>query len=395
MPNSMTKNMNKQPVDVSVKELEELLGHFLDSGPDINFAMKIVGHPGVGKSSIVRQVAEKKGFLFMDTRLAFKENIDLGGYPVPDHSKNRMIYFRPRFIPPEQVPEGFQGILWFLDEANRAHPTVIQTLFQIITERMCGEHALPERTAIVLAGNLGEEDHTVITDFDDSALDGRLAIFHLKPSAESWLNWAARNGVHPSIISYITLFPEKIWDEIHIHPNPRGWHQVSQALILSYGLQTEEALRQHLSESPGSSLEKLVMSLIGETVCSDFLTQVTAPRQISSAQILEGNDETLALVKSGELPSEDLLWAVTGAIHLIRELRIHHHAKDTEPLLRPLGNLLRCIGFSRTDTRFSFFYLLLKECGVFTLIPSALGNLESAEEKQDLFKRFTDIVNPV
>jgi hypothetical protein len=64
-------------------------------------------------------------------------------------------------------------------------------------------------------------------------------------------------------------------------------------------------------------------------------------------------------------------------------------------LLRPLGNLLRCIGFSRTDTRFSFFYLLLKECGVFTLIPSALGNVESAEEKQDLFKRFTDIVNPV
>jgi hypothetical protein len=305
-----------------------------------------------------------------------------------------MIYFRPRFIPPEEVPEGFQGILWFLDEANRAHPTVIQTLFQIITERMCGEHALPERTAIVLAGNLGEEDHTVITDFDDSALDGRLAIFHLKPSAESWLTWAAQSGIHPSIISYITLFPEKIWDEIHIHPNPRGWHQVSQALILSYGLLTEESLRQHLSENPGSSLEKLVMSLIGETVCTDFLSQVTAPRQISSAQILEGNEDAFTRAKSGTLPSEDLLWAVTGAIHLIRELRIRHHAHDTEPLLRPLGNLLRCIGFSRTDTRFSFFYLLLKECGVFTLIPSALKTLESDEEKKELFKRFTDIINP-
>lgn len=387
--------MNKKPVDVSVRELEELLSHFLDSGPSINFAMKIVGHPGVGKSSIVRQVAEKKGFLFMDTRLAFKENIDLGGYPVPDHSRNRMIYFRPRFIPPEKVPEGYQGILWFLDEANRAHPTVIQTLFQIITERMCGEHALPDRTAIVLAGNLGEEDHTVITDFDDSALDGRLAVFHLKPSAESWLGWAAQSGIHPAIISYITLFPEKIWDEIHIHPNPRGWHQVSQALSLSFGLGTEEGLRRHLSDNPGSSLEKLVMSLIGETVCADFLTQVTAPRQISSAEILNGDTGVLNRVKAGDLPSEDLLWAVTGAMHLVREMRVRHPERDTGPLLRPLGNLLRCIGFSRTDTRFSFFFLLLKECGVFTLIPAAIDTLESDEEKHDLFKRFTDIVNPV
>ena len=24
-------------------------------------------------------------YYFIDTRLAFKENVDLGGYPVPDH----------------------------------------------------------------------------------------------------------------------------------------------------------------------------------------------------------------------------------------------------------------------------------------------------------------------
>lgn len=386
--------MNKHPVDVSVNELEELLSNYLDSGPAINFALKIVGHPGVGKSSIVRQVAEKKRFLFIDTRLAFKENIDLGGYPVPDHSKNRMIYFRPKFIPPEQVPDECEGILWFLDEANRAHPTVIQTLFQIITERMCGEHVLPEKTAIVLAGNLGEEDHTMITDFDDSALDGRLAIFHLKPSAESWLIWASQSGIHPSIISYITLFPEKLWDEIHIHPNPRGWHQVSQALILSYGIPSEQALNDYLSENPGAALEKLIMSLVGQTVSADFLSQVTCPRQISSAQILAGDPDSLARVKEGSLPSEDLLWAVTGAIQSIRDQRIRHHDSDTAPLLGPLGNVLRYIGFSRTDTRFSFFYLLLKECGVFTLIPPALDTLESEQEKTELFKRFTDIVNP-
>ena len=123
--------MNKKPVEVNVQELEEILERYLDSGDRINYALKIVGHPGVGKSAIVRQAAERKNRLFIDTRLAFKENVDLGGYPVPDETEGRMIYYRPRFIPPAEVPAGRDGIVWFLDESNRAHPTVIQTLFQI------------------------------------------------------------------------------------------------------------------------------------------------------------------------------------------------------------------------------------------------------------------------
>ena len=134
--------MQKRPVDVNAEELAEVLDRYLDAKGSLGYAIKIVGHPGTGKSALVKQAAQRKNLHFIDTRLAFKENIDLGGYPVPDHESRRMIYYRPRFIPPEEVPEGCDGILWFLDEANRAHPTVIQTLFQVITEGRCGEHAL-------------------------------------------------------------------------------------------------------------------------------------------------------------------------------------------------------------------------------------------------------------
>jgi len=194
--------MKKSPVKVNVPELKEILSNYLDADSAINYAIKIVGHPGIGKSDIVRQTAYNKNFYFIDTRLAFKENIDLGGYPVPDHDAKKMIYYRPGFIPPESVPDGFDGILWFLDEANRAHPTVIQTLFQIITEKICGEHKLAHKTFIVLAGNLGKSDSTAITGFDDAALEGRLAIFHLKPDAQNWLCWAHKEFIHPlSVIS--------------------------------------------------------------------------------------------------------------------------------------------------------------------------------------------------
>ena len=315
--------MRKDPVDVNIPELKEILENYLDADATINYAIKIVGHPGIGKSDIVRQTAKKKNFLFIDTRLAFKENIDLGGYPVPDHDAQKMIYYRPGFIPPDQVPEGHDGILWFLDEANRAHPTVIQTLFQIITEKICGEHQLADRTFIVLAGNLGETDGTTITRFDDAALDGRLAVFHLKPDAENWLRWAHREKIHPSIMRYISQYPERLWNEVHIHPNPRGWHQVSQALKLSYDIYTHDELAAFLSSTASASLEKMISALIGRVASDDFVLQLTTPRQLTTKAILDGDAAKLEEVKKGLIGPEDILWALSGALETGQKRSVH------------------------------------------------------------------------
>ncbi|OPZ34483.1 MAG: hypothetical protein BWY96_03115 [Spirochaetes bacterium ADurb.BinA120] len=371
--------MNKKPVEVNVSELEKILDRHLESGASLNYALKIVGHPGVGKSAIVRQAAERKNRLFIDTRLAFKENVDLGGYPVPDPTEKRMIYYRPRFIPPAEAPEGFDGIVWFLDESNRAHPTVIQTLFQIITDRRCGEHELPSNTCIILAGNLGDEDNTTITDFDDSALDGRLVIVQLKPTASDWIKWANREGIHPAVIRYLSIYPEKLWDERNINPNPRGWHQVSQAVSVSYGLAGEEELVRFLSENPGSTLEKIIISLVGMVAGSDFTSQMTRPRRISTADVLAGNREKLEGMRDGSIPSEDILWAVSGALSHLREKNELLKGDFVGEDLRELAGTLLFVGHSRADRRISFFYTLLRQCGLFSLIPAALSLLDEAD----------------
>ncbi len=384
--------MKKKPVPVAASELEEILDHYLDAGSSLNYALKIVGHPGIGKSAIVRQVAERKKLLFIDTRLAFKENVDLGGYPVPDHQARRMIYYRPRFIPPETVPDNYRGIVWFLDESNRAHPTVIQTLFQIITERTCGEHALPEKTSIILAGNLGEGDDTTITEFDDSALDGRLAVFQLKPTALDWLAWAEREGIHPSIVRYITLFPERLWDEENINPNPRGWHQVSRALAGSYGISTEEELLGHLAADAGGSLESIIYSLVGHVAGADFVAQLTAPRALSTAEVLAGREEKLARMIDGAIPSEDILWALSGAVRAMRDMKMHRKGDLDRRDLAELANVLLFIGSARSDLRLSFFYLLLRDCGIFTQVPAAIRLIPEEERRKRLLEKFTSII---
>ena len=164
--------MKKKPVEVNVRELEEILNKYLGSDPGINYALKIVGHPGVGKSAVVQQAAKAKNYYFIDTRLAFKENVDLGGYPVPDNVEKRMIYYRPKLS-----ARGYsRRIRWYCmvsDESNRAHPTVIQTLFQIITDRKCGNTRFRRRLYCPRrqSRRRRQYDHH---RFRRSALDGRL-----------------------------------------------------------------------------------------------------------------------------------------------------------------------------------------------------------------------------
>ncbi len=385
--------MKKTASEITVNELVDIIKKYLEAGPCLNYALKILGHPGVGKSAVVKQIADEMNYWFIDTRLAFKENVDLGGYPVPDHESKQMIYFRPRFIPPAVVPEGCKGILWFLDESNRAHPTVIQTLFQIITESKCGEHLLPPETSIILAGNLGEEDDTTITEFDDSALDGRLAIFHLKPSAEDWLTWGHAEGIHPSILRYISTFPERLWDEQNINPNPRGWHQVSNALLHSYKLDTDESLKEYFGSSADSTLEKTIYSLIGNIAGSDFIMQLTAPRQISSEDILRGDDTKLSLLKKREISSEDLLWALNGTLEIMKDRAIQTSGRLSPEDIKILGNILKFIGYSRGDIRMAYFFLLIKECGIFTLIPEAIKSLGDHEVIIELKDKYGSLLN--
>jgi hypothetical protein len=305
-----------------------------------------------------------------------------------------MIYYRPKFIPPGKIPKGRRGVLWFLDEANRAHPTVIQTLFQIITERRCGEHDLPEKTAIVLSGNLGETDQTTVTEFDDSALDGRLAVFHLKPNARDWLQWADKEKIHTSVKRYVSLFPERLWDEQNINPNPRGWHQVSQALFISYKIRDEEDLSRYLQVNPETSLKKVICSLLGLEAGSDFILQHTVPRELTTSQILEGDSEKLEKLKHDEIPSEDLLWSLAGTVTHLRDL--NHNAREGGGQIDPhlLGNVLKFIGYARSDITMSFFFLLIKECGLFTSIPHALEKIEDDAVSGFLLQKYESLLKP-
>lgn len=52
--------------------------------------LMVWGAPGLGKSSIIRGIADEMGIQFIDVRLAQREPVDVRGLPVPDRENKKV-----------------------------------------------------------------------------------------------------------------------------------------------------------------------------------------------------------------------------------------------------------------------------------------------------------------
>ncbi len=78
----------------------------------------IWGSPGIGKSSIVKQIAKDKNLEFVDLRLSLLDPTDLKGIPFFDKDNNQALWASPNFLPKKPNSKG----ILFLDEINATTP---------------------------------------------------------------------------------------------------------------------------------------------------------------------------------------------------------------------------------------------------------------------------------
>ncbi len=187
---------------------------------DLKISAMIWGAPGIGKSSIVKQLAIKHQLEFIDIRLSQLAPTDLRGLPVAEDGISK-------WFPPEFLPQQGGGIL-FLDEINMAPPTMQGMAQQLILDRRVGSYCVPDGWFVWAAGNR-KEDRAGVFEMP-APLANRFLHLQVEPHFESFKAYALDRGVHEQIIAFLSFRPSllhKIDPQQPAWCSPRSWMMAS------------------------------------------------------------------------------------------------------------------------------------------------------------------------
>ena len=223
-----------------------------------SLCLNISGPPGVGKSSIVKQVALDLGMAFIDIRAVLLDPVDLRGVPSIERG-------RTRFNPPDFLPkEGCKDTIVFLDELDKAPMLTQCGLLQYALDKRIGEYVSPPNVTIIAAMN--RQSDRAGSQKLNTALANRFVHFHLQEDKEEWKEWALQADIHQSVRAYLDFRPSHLLDFDPARPgnafaSPRSWEFLSTAL---------KSLQA--SGVGGEVLAAAIAGCVGEGVGAEFST---------------------------------------------------------------------------------------------------------------------------
>ena len=195
---------------------------------NLNISTMIWGPPGIGKSSIVSEAANKAGISFIDLRLSQLAPTDLRGLPVPVHPDRNEKYGLSKWYPPEFLPRDGIGIL-FLDEINMAPPVMQGVAQQLILDRKIGSYEVPEGWKILAAGNR-KQDRASVFEMP-TPLANRFIHIEVEANYESFKNYAINKNIAEEVTSFLAFRPKLLHamnNDQKAWPSPRSWEMASK-----------------------------------------------------------------------------------------------------------------------------------------------------------------------
>lgn len=215
----------------TISEAQSALTKLIDK--NIKHSVFLWGPPGIGKSSIVKKVAEDKSLNLIDLRISQLAPTDIRGLPFVQDGM-------ARFAPPSFLPREGKGIL-FVDEFNMASPSMMGIAQQLILDRQVGDYTVPEGWFIVAAGNR-TEDRAAVSQMP-APVANRFIHFNVESDISSWKEYAIKAGVNEQIVSFINFRPQLLFSfnkNATAWPSPRSWDFAST--LLDIGLDVDSAV---------------------------------------------------------------------------------------------------------------------------------------------------------
>ena len=284
-------------------ELKDFIKHvinnnrFIQAQGKVPTALNVVGNAGLGKTTVVANLAKEEGMQFVKINLAMIEELsDLIGFPVkefqigkdtPDGLKTKWVTEmeaelavkagfkltgarRTAYCAPEWISgKGESGIL-LLDDYTRADPRMIQACMDLINTQEYISWKLPKDWTIILTTNPDGGDYHV--NSMDVAQTTRFISCELKFDVDCWAQWAEEIAMDGRCINFILKHPEVVTEST----NPRAITTFFNAISSFEKFEEQLPMIQMIGEgSVGPDMTSLFTLFI-----NNKLDQLMSPKDI-------------------------------------------------------------------------------------------------------------------
>jgi hypothetical protein len=311
-------------VKLNSAELKDFIKHvinnnrFIQEQGKVPTALNVVGNAGLGKTTVVSNLAKEEGMQFVKINLAMIEELsDLVGFPVkefqigkdtPDGLKTKWVTEmeaelavkagfkltgarRTAYCAPEWISgKGESGIL-LLDDYTRADPRMIQACMDLINTQEYISWKLPKDWSIILTTNPDGGDYHV--NSMDIAQTTRFISCELKFDVDCWAQWAEETHMDGRCINFILKHPEIVTEAT----NPRAITTFFNAISSFEKFEENLPMIQMIGEgSVGADMTSLFTLFI-----NNKLDQLMSPKDI----LLHDNEDYIVGALKSTIGRED------------------------------------------------------------------------------------------
>jgi hypothetical protein len=240
-------------MNLNFQQAKELCVHELNADNNnvkkINLTPMLWGGAGIGKTSMVKEIADEMGYELRVISLNTLSPLDVRGLPyIPLDNPEAFKFIPAGFVPTGKEPK---PVLLFFDEINTAPPLSQVVAYQIALERNLGGHDLPVynvkgktytykgetreyktnlKTAVILAGNRSKDKGATFEM--PMPLANRLTHLYVEADEKEFTEYGLNNDINNGILAFIQSNPtylHKMGNEYGF-ASPRSWHMLSVSL---------------------------------------------------------------------------------------------------------------------------------------------------------------------
>ena len=233
----------------------------------------VQGEMGIGKSSIIKQLAEQH-----PTHIPCYVDVttkDVGDFLIP---QIRTLDGTPvcSFIPNEEF--GFhldKPLIIMLDEIGKASKAVMNACLRLMLERSLGVHRLPEGSIVFATTNLAVEG--VGDNLPPHARNRVCVVKMAKPTAEQWRwDYAQHAGIDPVVIATAVEYPAMFASfEDYDRPDMNDYINDPRvprlAFVTPRSMEKASDILKACRHMPEDVLTHALMGVIGERAAMDMM----------------------------------------------------------------------------------------------------------------------------